>query len=64
MRPAFRPDLKSGAPLLWSTVHRFLVLLFENNDVIGVPNKILPRTPRVLSVALARTSKKNEVLVA
>ena len=23
---------------LWSTVHLFLVLLFENNDVIGAPN--------------------------
>ena len=30
----------------------FLVLLFENNDVIGPPNKILPRAPRVLSAAL------------
>ena len=25
---------------LWNTVNRFLVLLFENNYVIGVPNKI------------------------
>ena len=37
---------------IWSTVHRFLVLLFENNDVIEAPNKILPRAPRVLSAAL------------
>ena len=29
----------------------FLVLLLENNDVIGAPNKILPRAPRILSAA-------------
>ena len=27
-------------------------MLFENNDVIGAPNKILPRAARVLSAAL------------
>ena len=35
----------------------FFVLLFENNDVIGAPNKILPRAPRVLLAILIIYSK-------
>ena len=38
--------------MLWSTVHLFLVLLFENNDVIGAQVIILPRAPRILSADL------------
>ena len=41
----------SDSGRIWNAVHRLLVLLFENNDVIGAPNKILPRVPRVLSAA-------------
>ena len=48
----WRPRLEVFSTL-WSTVHWFLVLLFENNDVIGAPNKILPRAPRVFSAALS-----------
>ena len=38
--------------MLWSTINRFLVLLFEKNDVIGASIKILPRASQVLSAAL------------
>ena len=38
--------------MLWNTVYMLLVFLFENNDVIGAPNIILPWAPQILLVAL------------
>ena len=43
-----------GINILYAVEYCSLVFsLVANNDVVGAPDKILPRAPRILSVALA-----------